>query len=583
MSAGNAGSWPRRAARSFWLGPFFRHGHACWECLAQRLRLNRQIESYVERRSGAPRPLVTSMAHLPITLRFSADLVALEIAKWVADPALGNGGKITTLDLYTLESAQHHLIQRPQCSVCGDARLQEKRLCRPPFAEGRRGIQPSTASAVMTPEQIVERFAHHISPITGTISRVVSVTTGIPSLYCYVAAFGFGRASQNLTSLRHNLLSQASGTGRTDAQARAGAICEAIERFSGLHHGDEPALRASYRQVTADAIHPNACALYSDRQFTERAAWNALGSPFAIVPEPLDENVPIDWTGVWSVSQGRFKLLPSTYLFYHYPQTSPGGYCYADSNGCAAGSSLEDAMLRGLMELVERDAVAIWWYNRLHAPAVDSASFGDPYFDWLVKLYASYNREVWVLDLTNDIGVPVFAALSRRTDKPVEDILVAFGAHVDPREGILRALCEMNHSLPAVLPIQADGSGEYGYPDKDQQHWWRTATVANQPYLLPRPGAPRLTRSDYVSPPGATPVERCAELIDRLESLGLEVLMIDQTRPDIGLPVVKMVVPGLRHFWARFAPGRLYDVPVQMGWLAAPLAEEDLNPIPMFV
>jgi len=59
--------------------------------------------------------------------------------------------------------------------------------------------------------------------------------------------------------------------------------------------------------------------------------------------------------------------------------------------------------------------------------------------------------------------------------------------------------------------------------------------------------------------------------------------MLDQTRPDVGLPVVKMVVPGLRHFWARFAPGRLYDVPVQMGLLQQPLAEAELNPIPMFL
>jgi ribosomal protein S12 methylthiotransferase accessory factor len=49
------------------------------------------------------------------------------------------------------------------------------------------------------------------------------------------------------------------------------------------------------------------------------------------------------------------------------------------------------------------------------------------------------------------------------------------------------------------------------------------------------------------------------------------------------LPVVKVVVPGLRHFWARFGAGRLYDVPVQLGWRKSPLAETELNPIPMFL
>ena len=72
----------------------------------------------------------------------------------------------------------------------------------------------------------------------------------------------------------------------------------------------------------------------------------------------------------------------------------------------------------------------------------------------------------------------------------------------------------------------------------------------------------------------------CQALVERQ---GLEMLVLDQTRPDIGLPVVKVIVPGLRHFWARLAPGRLYDVPVQLGWLPRPLAEHELNPIPMFL
>jgi len=48
------------------------------------------------------------------------------------------------------------------------------------------------------------------------------------------------------------------------------------------------------------------------------------------------------------------------------------------------------------------------------------------------------------------------------------------------------------------------------------------------------------------------------------------------------MPVVKVVVPGLRHFWPRYAPGRLYEVPVKMGWLEKPLREDELNPISIF-
>jgi ribosomal protein S12 methylthiotransferase accessory factor len=76
----------------------------------------------------------------------------------------------------------------------------------------------------------------------------------------------------------------------------------------------------------------------------------------------------------------------------------------------------------------------------------------------------------------------------------------------------------------------------------------------------------------------ADDVGACQALVERA---GMEMLVFDQTRPEVGLPVAKVIVPGLRHFWPRFAPGRLYDVPVQLGWLARPLSEDELNPIAM--
>ena len=60
---------------------------------------------------------------------------------------------------------------------------------------------------------------------------------------------------------------------------------------------------------------------------------------------------------------------------------------------------------------------------------------------------------------------------------------------------------------------------------------------------------------------------------------GLDFLVLDQTRPDIEVPVARVIVPGLRHFYRRFAPGRLYDVPIKLGWLDRPVPESDLNPL----
>jgi oxazoline/thiazoline synthase len=59
---------------------------------------------------------------------------------------------------------------------------------------------------------------------------------------------------------------------------------------------------------------------------------------------------------------------------------------------------------------------------------------------------------------------------------------------------------------------------------------------------------------------------------------GLDFLVLDQTRPVIEVPVVRVIVPGLRHFYRRFGSGRLYDVPVMLGLRDAPLLESELTP-----
>ncbi|HBY79402.1 MAG TPA: hypothetical protein DEG47_20905, partial [Cyanobacteria bacterium UBA11148] len=62
----------------------------------------------------------------------------------------------------------------------------------------------------------------------------------------------------------------------------------------------------------------------------------------------------IEWTPIWSLTHQHFKYLPTAYCYYGYPQEQ-NPYCWANSNGAAAGNTKEEAILQGFMELVERD------------------------------------------------------------------------------------------------------------------------------------------------------------------------------------------------------------------------------------
>ena len=309
---------------------------------------------------------------------------------------------------------------------------------------------------------------------------------------------------------------------------------------------------------------------------------NARLSRFNYVPVRFDPSVEMDWTPVWSMSAGRHRWLPTAMLYFSAPLEDGVVYCGPDSNGCAAGNTLEEAILQGFFELAERDAFACWWYNRVALPELDLDSFDDPYLAHAREYYASFHRDLWMLDATNDLGVPVFVAVSRRTDKEAEDILYSAGAHFDPRIAALRAMCELNQYFSSVRDVDAEGRG-YLFDDPESLWWWRNVKLADHSWLAPDPRAARRRQADHATPETADAredVELCRALV---ESKGLEFLVLDQTRPDIGMPVAKTIVPGLRHFWARHGPGRLYDVPVKMGWLDAPTPEANLNPIAVFI
>jgi ribosomal protein S12 methylthiotransferase accessory factor len=331
-----------------------------------------------------------------------------------------------------------------------------------------------------------------------------------------------------------------------------------------------------------EACHPNDIMRYSTQQYAEREAWNKKDSRFNRVPEPLDENTPIDWTPLWSLTAQRHKHLP-TQLVYYRAQASEGDdtfYAMGCSNGNAAGNTLEEAILQGFLELVERDAVALWWYNRLPKPGVAVETFGEPYLLELAEHYRKhYQRVTWALDLTSDLGIPVFAAVSKMVDGKEERLLFGLGCHLDARIALQRAFAEMNQMLGMA---HAGEGGELSLEDSETLEWLRHATVANQPYMAADPDQPLERFSDYPmqhSGEFLQDIKHCRSII---EAQGMEMLVLDQTRADVGMPVVKVVVPGLRHFWARYAPGRLYDVPVKMGWLEKPLREEELNPVPIF-
>ncbi len=568
-----------------WIGPLFRPSESpCWQCLAACLRPNLAVELHLARRRGgatAPRaPLPATGASVDFVLALALDRALDHLAG--ADSGLA--GRLLSVDLASGDISEHRVGGPPDCRLCGRG---AQRPAGPaavlPAPRPKRSTRDGGHRA-LPPEETLARIESALSPITGVVHSLRRRQVGRSGVaHVFSAAHAIPRSYASWHPLHRRLRARSAGKGMLETQARVSAAAEAIERYAGIFRGDEPRQRAAFRDLGEAAVHPNACMLFSDRQYRGRG--RAGGSPR--VPEPLGRDRAIDWTPLWSLTEQRFKLLPTACCYFDVPATAGASSCLADSNGNAAGNNVEEAVLQGFLELVERDAAALWWYSRARRPAIDLAAFEQPFFDRLARFLESLGRELWALDLTSDFGIPVVVAISRKAARrPLSDLasgelMMGFGAHPAPEIAVGRALSELCQFLPhrpggssAVSPRWPAGGApaRAGRPATADPAW-----LAPHPEPLPRtPGSWDSWSSDDL----AQDVRTCVGLA---RDKGLEVLVLDQTRWDTPLAVVKVVVPGLRPWWARFAPGRLYDVPVDLGWVTEPPREDRLNPAHLFL
>jgi len=553
------------------VGPVFNPGSgACWTCLFDRMIRNREVKGFLDRGSAPPVALSPLARN---TLGQSAiQFAALEVAKAIATGFRSElNDHIISHDLLGSSIVKHYVAARPQCPTCGSKKLRNHRRAPVPIelGPGAKLIMTSGGYRTVSARATVTRFRKHVSPLTGVLTRLERIEADLPLNTNFYAAHNFSAPARNVDELREGLSGGSFGKGSTAEQGEASALMEAIERYSGIFQGDEIRVARRFTDFApGDAIHPNDVLLFSNAQTLPDETPTDDSSESHIAPAPFDRSAKIEWSPVWSLRDERFKYLPTSILYFFYG--GPGAF-HADSNGCAAGNTLEEAIVQGFLELVERDAYAIWWYNRSQRAEVDLSQFNDSYVRDLHTQLAEAGRKLWVLDVTSDLGIPAYVAILHWMQDGKENIEFGSGAHFDPRIAVLRTLTELNQFLS--IGLMGGGTGEKSSLDGSTP-----LRLRDHPFLTPS-GHPTVQTgsSANVGPIGNTR-DQVLACVDIARRAGLDFLVLDQSRPDVEVPVVRVIVPGLRHFYRRFAPGRLYDVPVKLGLLDRPLLESELTP-----
>ena len=426
---------------------------------------------------------------------------------------------------------------------------------------------------VRTLEETYQNLLPLVHPVVGIISKLAPYRSLENELVCnYSSGRNLAFSSTNRFWLNNHLRSSSGGKGKTALQAKVGALCEGVERYSMVHQGQQPAITAPYKPEDDAFIHPHTCLNFSPAQYQNKDAINSAVKSFhQLIPQPFDESTTHHWSKAYSLTKDKPCFILSEIAYAQYSDKNEDTFfAYPDSNGCAAGNTHLEAILQGTLELIERDAAAIWWYNRCERPHIDIDSIGNSYINEVRDYYNGLNRAFHILDITTDLETPCFVAVSYNK-KTQTEILYAFGCHVDPNIAIERCVIELNQLLPVALTARSSNSDQTLYA------WMDTQTINDHPHL--NTNQPTALNFKTVHPNKIEVLEEAIQtLTGRLAEQSIELIAFDLTQRDTQLPVVRMLAPGLRHFWRRTAAGRLYDVPVKLGWVNRELTEEQLNP-----
>ncbi|MHC1728755.1 MAG: YcaO-like family protein [Syntrophobacteraceae bacterium] len=354
-------------------------------------------------------------------------------------------------------------------------------------------------------------LVHRIRAVAG-IEEILDITdcdaTGIPAFICE-------RIRPDGSKTTHT------GKGLSPTQAQVSLIMEAIERYS-----------SEYR----DEYFPKLV----QGSFSELKQGGNVLDPEELVLSRFSEYRPDDtyfWFPAYDLSSGNEILVPACEIFHPFA-LDDATLTHTHTNGLASGNTVEEAIFHALCELIERDAWSIAKFrDEPDDPVLVEDSPGNLFMTDLIDRFEAADIQVTAKDITSDIGVPVIAAFSYDTAHPETMVMDGFGAHLDPKVAMARALLELAVTRSVFLrKYGLKGLREsrlHEVEDEDNRFYCRREIILGE---MP---------SQYTQDIGLD----AGLILEKLRTRGFEkVIVADLTRQDAGLPVVRVIVPGLENY-----------------------------------
>ncbi|HLX41062.1 MAG TPA: TOMM precursor leader peptide-binding protein [Ktedonobacteraceae bacterium] len=490
-----------------------------------------------------------------------------------------------SLNLKSLKLSKHLLIADSFCPFCSQPQSDTAEAATIHLMP--RIKQEITDYRLVKPTEYGLPLAGYINPICGLLGPVAEAE----NLHTVTAPVSGKFFHKNLHSFERIWWG---GHSTSFATSKYIGVLEGLERYTG-HWARKKKVSVfdSYENLQPDALDPRQCGLYRPEYYQQV-------HPVYI---PFTPEGNFSWVWGYSFGNARPILVPEQLAYYCDFREGYPLFVSECSNGCAIGSCMEEAILFGLLELIERDGFLISWYAKLAPPRIDPWSCHNPTILGLLDRIDRLGYDIHFLDTRLDTKMPTITAMAlKREDSPGKLVLAA-GAGLDPEDAIRGALCEVAAYIPSLaIRVNDELEAVRGMV----QDFTKVTSLEHHPLIY---GLPEMaSQADFLlqNPKLSSVADAYAEwyterphtsnllddvqfCINEILKLGMDVIVIDQTCPEqerTGLKVARVIVPGLMPIdfgWGRqrvYELTRLRTVPRTSGFMTTDFDVAHLNTTP---
>jgi ribosomal protein S12 methylthiotransferase accessory factor len=315
------------------------------------------------------------------------------------------------------------------------------------------------------------------------------------------------------------------GKGISKDHAKASAMMEGFERYSAERQSVDECVNAGLSEIS---------------EFGEYIDPKSLNLPKELERKGLDD-LNLEWSISHDLISGNDYYIPTNAIFHPYnPKDNEDRLFKSNTNGLASGNILEEAILHGMFEVIERDAWSIFELTHKNYAQIDLDSIESDVIRNIIGKFESEGIKIKLMDFTADVKIPTIAASADDTvTKDAGLLTLGMGTHLDPEVAILRALTEVAQSRATQIngaredTVRADFAREAGYERMKRINRFYFRQEENQ-----------IPLSDIENRSTSSITEDIEIVKDELMANDIErILYVDLTRPELDVSVVRVIIP----------------------------------------